>query len=333
MVQKPFFGSSKPGRRAGAPLRLLLPLLGLLAGFVGCTKGAADGKASPSPVSKGVPRVVATTTMVADLARQVAGDHATVECLLGPGVDPHSYKATPRDSERLLAADLVVSAGLHLEGRLADLIGKLETRVPVIAVGDRLPKERLLDADAGLHDPHVWFDAELWSLLPHEVAAGLATIDPVHADDYRTRAEAYAARLRGLDEAVRARIVTIPEGRRVLVTAHDAFRYFGRAYGIEVVGVQGTSTTAEAGLADVNRLVDMIVSRKIPAVFVETSVADRNVQAVIEGAAAQGHTVRLGGRLYSDSLGDKQSGHETLEAALMANVDTIVEALAGEAGP
>jgi manganese/zinc/iron transport system substrate-binding protein len=271
--------------------------------------------------------------MVADLVRQVAGDRATVECLLGVGVDPHSYKATPRDSERLLAADLVVSAGLHLEGRLADLIGKLENRVPVIPVGDRLPRDRLLEADAGLHDPHIWFDADLWSLLPHEVAAALATIDPAHADGYHERAEAYAARLRGLDASVRERIATIPESRRVLVTAHDAFRYFGRAYGIEVVGVQGTSTTAEAGLADVNRLVDMIVTRKIPAVFVETSVADRNVQAVIEGAAAEGHSVRLGGRLYSDSLGDKESGHETLEAALMANVETIVDGLAGEAGP
>jgi manganese/zinc/iron transport system substrate-binding protein len=333
MAQKAFFGTSKTAGPLG--LRRHFALLGLLvlSFLAGCSPGAANGKPNLSPLSKGVPQVVATTTMVADLVRQVAGDHATVECLLGPGVDPHSYKATPRDAERLLAADLVVSAGLHLEGRLADLIGKLSSRVPVIAVGDRLPADRLLEVDAGLHDPHVWFDADLWSLLPHEVAASLATIDPAHADGYHERAEAYAARLRGLDGSVRERIATIPEARRVLVTAHDAFRYFGRAYGIEVVGVQGTSTTAEAGLADVNRLVELIVSRRIPAVFVETSVADRNVQAVIEGAAAQGHTVRLGGRLYSDSLGDEASTHATLEAALMANVETIVTALSGEAGP
>jgi manganese/zinc/iron transport system substrate-binding protein len=333
MVQKAFFGASKNGRHFGLGRHIAVVGLLVLGCLAGCSPGAANGKSNPSPASTRVFKVVATTTMVADLVRQVAGDHATVECLLGVGVDPHSYKATPRDSERLLAADLVVSAGLHLEGRLADLIGKLENRVPVIAVGDRLPKDRLLDADAGLHDPHVWFDADLWSLLPHEVAAGLATIDPAHADGYHERAEAYATRLRGLDASLRDRIATIPESRRVLVTAHDAFRYFGRAYGIEVVGVQGTSTTAEAGLADVNRLVDLIVSRKIPAVFVETSVADRNVQAVIEGAAAQGHTVRLGGRLYSDSLGDTESGHETLEAALMANVETIVDGLAEETGP
>jgi manganese/zinc/iron transport system substrate-binding protein len=271
--------------------------------------------------------------MVADLVRQVAGDRVHVECLLGAGVDPHSYKATPRDAERLLAANLVVSAGLHLEGRLADMLSKFASRVPVLAVGDRLPSERLLEASIGLPDPHVWFDAELWSLLPAEVSAALATIDPYHASEYHERAADYATRLRALDVTIRDRIATIPERHRVLVTAHDAFRYFGRAYAIEVVGVQGTSTTAEAGLADVNRLVDLIVSRGIPAVFVETSVADRNVQAVIEGAGAQGHTVALGGRLYSDSLGDEASAADTLEAALLANVETIVSALATEAGP
>ncbi len=301
--------------------------------LVGCSRGSADSKATPSTNLKKPLRVVATTTMVADLVRQVAGDHVPVDCLLGVGVDPHSYKATPRDAERLLSADLVVSAGLHLEGRLADLLTKLGNRVPVIAVGDLLPAERLLEADAGMSDPHVWFDAGLWSFLPLEVAAGLSTIDPVHTDDYHARAEAYAKRLRSLDDGIREKIATIPESRRVLVTAHDAFRYFGRAYGIEVVGVQGTNTTAEAGLADVNRLVNLVVSRGIPAVFVETSVADRNVQAVIEGAAAQGHELRLGGRLYSDSLGDPASGHDTLEAALMANVETILEALAAEARP
>lgn len=305
----------------------------LVGGAAGCNQGAADGETSTALAAKDLPRVVATTTMVADLVRQVAGEHASVECLLGVGVDPHSYKSTPRDAERLLAADLIVSSGLHLEGRLADLLGKLSSRVPVIAVGDTLPKDRLLEADAGLPDPHVWFDAELWSLLAHEVAAGLSTMDPAHAEAYQRRAEAYATKLRTLHGSIRARIARIPESQRVLVTAHDAFRYFGRAYAIEVVGVQGTSTTAEAGLADVNRLVDLVVSRKIPAVFVETSVADRNVQAVIEGAAAQGHTLELGGRLYSDSLGDTSSGHDTLEAALLANVETIVSALAPEAGP
>lgn len=311
-----------------------MKVLGVLAlVVVGAVGGCGDGSQGELPAAGGSPRVVATTTVVADLVRQVAGDRVQVECLLGPGIDPHSYKATPRDAERLLGAALVVSSGLHLEGRLADLLSKLGDRVVVLAVADRLPAERLLDAGAGLHDPHVWFDAGLWSMLSDDVAEALAAIDPAGAEIYRERAEAYASRLRRLDDAVRERIASIPSKQRVLVTAHDAFRYFGRAYGIEVIGVQGTSTTAEAGLADINRLVALVVSRGVPAVFVETSVADRNVQAVVEGAAAQGHKLALGGRLYSDSLGDAASGADTLEKALSANVETIVAALAGESGP
>jgi manganese/zinc/iron transport system substrate-binding protein len=183
-----------------------------------------------------------------------------------------------------------------------------------------------------LFDPHVWFDAGLWSLCPPLVAEALATLDPAGAAAYRERAAAHAAELVALDAQVRGRIAAIPERRRVLVTAHDAFRYFGRAYGIEVVGVQGTSTESEAGLHDVNRLVELLVSRGIPAVFVETSVADRNVAALIEGAAARGQKVAIGGRLYSDSLGAAGSGADTLAAALAANVETIVAAL-GAGGP
>jgi manganese/zinc/iron transport system substrate-binding protein len=272
--------------------------------------------------------VVATTTVVADLVREVGGERVIVECLMPPGIDPHSYKATPRDAERLLRADLVVASGLHLEGRLAALLEKLADRVPFVAVADRLPADRLLEADGGLPDPHVWFDAALWSQTAAPVAAALARIDPDAAVAYGNAAEAYAARLRELDATLRQRIAAIPEDRRVLVTAHDAFRYFGRAYGIEVVGVQGTNTTSEAGLADVNRLVELVVSRKIPAVFVETSVADRNVTALIEGAAARGHRLTLGGRLYSDSLGEPGSDGDSLEAALEANIARIVAGLA-----
>lgn len=306
----------------GLPQTLLLLLAGL---GLGCADSAAPGGA----LSADRPRVVATTTIVADLVREVAGDRVDVECLVAAGIDPHSYKATPRDAARLLAADLVVSSGLHLEGRLADLLGRLGDRVPVLAVADRLPADRLLTAEAGLADPHVWFDAGLWSLLPNEVAEALAAIDPEGRETYHSRAAAFSARLRELDAEIRRRIATIPERQRVLVTAHDAFRYFGRAYGIEVVGVQGTNTTAEAGLGDVNRLVELVVSRGIPAVFVETSVADRNVAAVIEGAGARGHELALGGRLHSDSLGEPGSGADTLAGAIMANVESIVRALAG----
>ncbi|MFM7249658.1 MAG: metal ABC transporter solute-binding protein, Zn/Mn family [Planctomycetaceae bacterium] len=276
------------------------------------------------------PRVLATTTVVADLVRQVGGDRVAVECLMAPGIDPHSYRATPRDADRLARADLVIASGLHLEGRLADLLAKLGKRVPVLAVADTLPKERLLEADAGFQDPHVWFDAALWSLCAAPVADALAAIDADGAPAYRERARDYAERLVALDGRVRERLATVPAERRVLVTAHDAFRYFGRTYGLEVMGVQGTSTESEAGIADINRLVDLIVARKLPAVFVETSVSDRNVQALQEGARARGQPVKLGGRLYSDSLGGPGSDAETLEAVLRANVETIVTGLAGE---
>jgi manganese/zinc/iron transport system substrate-binding protein len=322
--QKMFFEPPKIPRFAAVVPALWAAVLVTLGPAAGCRGPTADsGGAPPS----GRPRVVTTTTIVADLVRQVAGERADVDCLLAAGIDPHSYKATPRDADRLLGADLVVASGLHLEGRLAALLERLGERVPLVAVADRLPPERLLEAGAGIPDPHVWFDAELWSLAPSAVAAALIEIDPAGADHYRARAESYAARLRSLDAAVRERIAEIPPGQRVLVTAHDAFRYFGRAYGIEVVGVQGASTTAEAGLGDINRLVDLVVSRGIPAVFVETSVADRNIAAVVEGAAARGHRVVLGGRLHSDSLGDPASGADSLEAALSANVETIVKAL------
>lgn len=315
-------------RLPGLPARLALLLACTLA--AGCRGPVAGDSAASRGADR--PRVVATTTIVADLVRQVAGERVAVDCLLAPGIDPHSYKATPRDAERLLGADLVVASGLHLEGRLAALLERLGERVPLVAVADRLPEERLLEAGAGIPDPHVWFDAGLWSLAPAAVAEALAGIDPDGADHYRARAESAATRFRSLDEAVRERIATIPPASRVLVTAHDAFRYLGRAYDIEVVGVQGTTTAAEAGLGDINRLVDLVVTRGIPAVFVETSVADRNVAALVEGAAARGHRLALGGRLYSDSLGEPGSGADSLAGALSANVETIVTALA-PAGP
>jgi len=286
----------------------------------------ASGEARAAPPA---PRVMATTSVVADLVRQVGGDRVEVECLMGAGIDPHSYRATPRDADRLSRARLVVASGLHLEGKIADLLTRLARRTPVVAVADGLPRERLLAVSDGLFDPHVWFDAALWSGCVPPVRDALVALDPGGAEAYRGRADDYVRRLAALDERMRARLAAIPQRRRVLVTAHDAFRYFGRAYGVEVVGVQGTSTESEAGLADINRLVDLVASRGIPAVFVETSVSDRNVAALREGARARGHAVGIGGTLYSDSLGGPGSGAETLEAALEANVETIVKALAG----
>ena len=272
-------------------------------------------------------RVIATTTVVADLVEQVGGDLVVVESLMADGVDPHSYRATPRDIDRLVRADLIVANGLHLEGKLAELLERIGRKRPFLAVGNAVPKDELLSIGNDLFDPHIWFDAKLWSYCPSAVADALSQLDSKAALDYRQRAEKYSKDLLELDKNVKGKFKEIPPQRRVLITAHDAFRYFGRAYGLEVIGVQGTSTESEAGLADMNQLVELVVQRKIPAVFVETSVSDRNVTALIEGAAARGHSVRLGGRLYSDALGSAGGGGDTLERALLSNVDTIIEAL------
>jgi manganese/zinc/iron transport system substrate-binding protein len=309
------FGLSKYAVR-GAAVRSVAVLA---VAWMAATAAAADR-----------PRVVATTTVVADLVRQVAGERVEVDCLMGPGIDPHSYKATPRDADRLARADAVVASGLHLEGKLATLLERLQRTARVVAVAEQLPKDQLIEAAAGVPDPHVWFDPRLWSRCVPAVVEPLAAIDPAGRDHYVARAADYAAQLEALDGVLRARIATIPPERRVVVTAHDAFQYFGRAYAIEVVGVQGVSTESEAGLADVNRLVDLVVSRKLPAVFVETSVAERNVKALIEGARARGQEVTIGGSLYSDALGPPGGGGDTLEAALRANVETLVAGLTGK---
>ena len=273
------------------------------------------------------PTVVATTTIVADLARQIGGDQVEVVSLMGPGIDPHSYRPTPRYADRLARADLVLASGLHLEGKLGELLERMGRRKPVVFVAEAVAGAARLDAAAGIHDPHVWFDLSLWTACIDPTVVALAEQVPEAAEAFKAAGDRYREILLAAHEEVKAAVATIAPQQRVLVTAHDAFRYFGRAYGIEVVGVQGVSTESEAGLADINRLVDLLVERKVPAVFVETSVPDRSVKAICEGAAARGHEVKTGGRLYSDALGESGSGAETLESAIRANVAVIVEAL------
>jgi manganese/zinc/iron transport system substrate-binding protein len=326
-----FFGPSKFRRSTFRRRRILgfaVSVCGLLGG--GCEYAPA-GRAGHAPLGQGSgpPLVLATTTIVADLVRQLAGERVRVESLMAAGVDPHSYKATPRDADRLAAADLVVASGLGLEGKLAELLTRLGRRGHVVTATAHLREEDLLSVGGGRFDPHVWFDCGLWKRCVPAVAEALVKLDPAGADEIRQRAAAFVATLDEVDAQVRGRLAAIPDGRRVLVTAHDAFQYFGRAYGIEVVGVQGTNTESEAGLGDINRLVDLLVEREIPVVFLETSVSDRNVRALLEGAAARGHEVQLGGRLYSDALGAPGSDAETLAGAILANVDTIVAGLGG----
>jgi manganese/zinc/iron transport system substrate-binding protein len=275
--------------------------------------------------------VVATTNIVADLVQTIGVDGVEVEALMGPGIDPHLYKASAGDVRRMGTAEAIFYSGLHLEGKMSEILERMGERgVRTIAVAECVPEDELIESAAfsGLHDPHVWFDVALWAKTVDCVAETLAELDPEGADSYRQRAAAYADSLATLDGWVRDRMQTLAPEQRVLVTAHDAFGYFGRAYGVEVRGLLGISTAAEAGTSDVQDLAEFIVARRIPAAFVETSVPPRYVQALQEAVASRGFTIDIGGSLYSDSLGNPGTPEGTYEGTVRANVETIVNALA-----
>lgn len=277
--------------------------------------------------------VVTTTNLLADVARQVGGERVQVVALMGPGVDPHLYKARESDVLKLFNADLVFYHGLFLEGKMAEILGQLNRWVPTYAVAEQaVPPDRLIYPSAfeGAPDPHVWMDVQLWMLVADKVAEILARHDPAYADLYQANAAAYRRELQALDEYVRQQVARVPPDQRVLITAHDAFNYFGRAYGFEVHGLQGISTAAEAGTADVQALANLIVERRIRAIFVESSVPVRYIEAVQEAVRARGWEVRIGGTLYSDSLGEPGTPAGTYTGMMRHNVDTIVSSLLGE---
>ncbi|MCC7203721.1 MAG: zinc ABC transporter substrate-binding protein, partial [Phycisphaeraceae bacterium] len=289
-----------PGR-----IGFLLALWLLLAGCGQAPEPPAGEVASSARPTQYPYRVVTTIAMITDIVQHVAGEHATVTGIIGTGVDPHLFKPTRSDVAAMLGADVVFYSGLHLEGKMGDTLVQVARRKPVFAVTERLDESYLLElpGSGGQHDPHVWMDVTAWSKAVEAVADSLSEFDPDHAAEYAANAATYRQQLETLDAYVKQMIASIPPTTRVLVTAHDAFGYFGRAYGLEVRGIQGISTESEAGLEDLNRLVDMVVTRKIGAVFVETSVAQKNVRALVEGAAARGHTLAIGGTLFSDAMG------------------------------
>ncbi|HYE95635.1 MAG TPA: zinc ABC transporter substrate-binding protein [Rubricoccaceae bacterium] len=300
--------------------------LGALLALSGCTNGRQES----GELSERTVRVVATTGMIADLARLVGGERVEVTALMGPGVDPHLYRASEGDVGRLTHADVVFYNGLHLEGKMAEVLEQIEAQgIAAQAVADSIPRERLITSALfqGNYDPHVWMDPVLWKGAAYAIAGRLMTLDPTHADGYRARLAATLDSLDALDAWVRGRVAEIPAPQRVLVTAHDAFSYFGRSYGFEVRGLQGISTAAEAGTADVQALARFVAERRIPAMFVESSVPPRAIEAVRAAVRARGFEVRLGGTLYSDALGATGSGADTYAGMIRANVNTLVEAL------
>jgi len=276
---------------------------------------------------------IATTGMVADIVRVVGGDNVRVTQILGPGVDPHLYKATRDDVQTILAGDIVFYSGLMLEGKMSDTLIRVARTKPVMAVTESISTDRLLQPSdfAGHDDPHVWNDVAAWSDCVQAVADALIEFDPSHASTYQMQAASYRQQLAELHAYGARSIGSIPAERRILVTSHDAFNYFGRAYGLEVHGIQGLSTESEAGLQRINELVDLLVSHQVPAVFIETSVSRKNIDALLEGARAQGHTVVVGGYLFSDAMGAQGTYEGTYMGMLDHNITKVTRALGGEA--
>ncbi|WP_425618659.1 zinc ABC transporter substrate-binding protein [Anatilimnocola sp. NA78] len=302
----------------------------LAVSFLGCETNSTSGTMVPVAQQRyagtGPIQVTCTTGMVADLVRNIAGPRAEVTQLMAAGVDPHLYKSSTRDIAALGSADLIFYSGLHLEGKMTDLFDELAKSKPAIAVAEQIDEAKLLH-DGGTHDPHVWFDVSLWKAAGQQVLETLEQFDPAEAENYQGRAQAYFAKLDALDTFCREELATIPQDQRVMITAHDAFRYFGKAYGIEVRGIQGVSTDSEAGVKHINELVDFLVARKIKSIFVETSVSDKNVKSLLEGCRAQNHEVKIGGQLYSDAMGDPGTPTGDYEGMVRHNVTTIVQAL------
>ncbi|MEM9270511.1 MAG: zinc ABC transporter substrate-binding protein [Pseudomonadota bacterium] len=293
---------------------------------------SAAGLAVPGWASAMSPlNVVATTGMVADAARQVGGALVTVDALMGPGIDPHSYRQTRSDLVALTQADLVLWHGLYLEAQLEELMERLAGSQQVVAVGEAVPETLLRSHEdyEGRFDPHVWMDPSLWAYVVQAVQSALTEARPEAAEEFARNADAYLESVNALDIYTREVLSSVPQDARLLLTAHDAFGYFGTAHGFEVMGIQGISTESEAGLQRIGELVDVLVSRDVRAVFVETSVSDRNIRALIEGAAARGHDVVIGGALYSDAMGEPGTYEGTYLGMIDHNATVIAGALGG----
>jgi manganese/zinc/iron transport system substrate-binding protein len=308
----------------------LLALLAAVASLA--TACAGPAAAGPDDITARKIKVVTTVGMISDVVRNVGGDRVEVRGLMGPGVDPHLYKASEGDVLRLGTADIVFYGGLHLEAKLAEVLERMGDRVTTKAVTDSIDRSRLFRPAQfqGQYDPHVWFDVSMWANTVDVVRDTLSAMDPGSADYYGANAARYLGELRDLDEYVKQQAARVPPEQRVLVTAHDAFSYFGRAYGFEVRGLQGISTAAEAGTSDVRSLADFLASRKIRALFVESSVPIRNVEAVQAAVRARGWDIVIGGELFSDAMGSEGTPEGTYIGMVRHNIDTIVKALLGE---
>ncbi|HSJ38249.1 MAG TPA: zinc ABC transporter substrate-binding protein [Planococcus sp. (in: firmicutes)] len=273
--------------------------------------------------------VVATIAQIADIVENVGGEHVEVKNLMGPGTDPHIYKPVSSDIQAMERADIIFYNGHYLEGQMNEVFEKMSEQKPAYAVAESIPEDKMASDPESpeIFDPHVWFDIELWKYAVDTVTEGLIEADSENQEAYQNNAVAYKEELDELHNYALQNISEIPEESRVLVTAHDAFQYFGKSYGMDVLGLQGLSTESEYGLSDIERIIETLIERNVKAVFVESSVSDRSINAVIEGASEQGHEVQIGGELYSDAMGPEDTEEGTYTGMFRHNVDTIVEAL------
>jgi manganese/zinc/iron transport system substrate-binding protein len=306
---------------------ILLSLISVF-GLVGCNQMAM----ADADISERMINAVTTTGMITDIVENVGGERVQVTGLMGPGVDPHLYKATAGNVTSLMNADIIIYNGLHLEAQLGDVLEQMSTRSVTLAVADGIEQAYLLAPPEfeGAFDPHIWMDVSLWMDAVRVVRDELIELDPAHTQTYQNNAANYLAELEDLHQYVLDEAAKLPPEQRILVTAHDAFNYFGRAYGFDVRGLQGISTAAEAGTADVQDLAEFIVERRIPAIFVETSVPTRTIDAVRAAVQSRGFDVRLGGELFSDAMGNPGTPEGTYIGMVRHNIDTIINALSSD---
>ena len=291
-----------------------------------------DPKGQPDAATGDKLRVVTTIGMITDIVKNVGGARVAVTGMMGPGVDPHLYNPTPKDIQRLSSAHIIFYNGLHLESKMADILAKMSGDTVTVAVTDAVDRSLLLTPPEyeGFYDPHLWFDVKLWMKAVGKIRDALSQFDADNTVLYSSNAERYLTKLTELDTYVKSQVERVPSQQRVLVTAHDAFNYFGEAYGFEVRGLQGISTATEAGIADVQELATFIASRRIPAIFVESSVSSRSLEAVKAAVKSKGFDVEIGGELFSDAMGSEGTPEGTYIGMVRHNIDTIVRALIGE---
>lgn len=310
-----------------------LIVLGLL--IVGCNRDDSNDSANSEAKSKAL-RIVATTGMIKDAVENIVGDRANVEGLMGPGVDPHLYKATQGDLQKLMHAQIIFYNGLHLEGKMQSIFEKMSKQKDVIAISEVIDKGKLIvtfdgggDNKDGVktYDPHIWFSVPLWTEAVRYIGDKLQELDAANAEFYKKNVETYLGELGELHGVVQEELATIPKEQRLLITSHDAFGYFGQTYNLQVKGLQGISTVTEFGLKDVTQMVDLITEQKIRAIFVESSVASKPLEAVVAGCKERGHEVKIGGTLFSDAMGADGTPEGTYVGMVKHNVKTVVEGL------